>query len=215
MKRGDFVWGLILLIFIAFLLVPDSRAAFIAATEVHPYICGFFKYIILASMGDLLGARIINGYWSKTKGMIYKGIVWGTIGIMITLVFTVYSSGVTYAQEVGKLPFEGVTIANAFFISVVMNFTFGIFMFLYHKFTDLYIDMKVDRKGGKVTVTELVDHLDWHTLISFTILKTLPFFWVPAQTITYLIPGEYRVLFSAFLSIILGLLVSITKSKKS
>lgn len=88
MKRGDFLWGAALLIWILILVVPSTRTAFITVTDAHPYAGGFFKFAILASMGDLLGIRVLKGDWFIPKGLLYKGIVWGIIGVMVTLVFT-------------------------------------------------------------------------------------------------------------------------------
>lgn len=45
-------------------------------------------------------------------------------------------------------------------------------------------------------------------------LKTCPYFWIPAHTIVFLLPNQYRVLVSAFLSIALGLLLAIAKKGK-
>lgn len=197
------------------LVVPVTRIAFIIATDAHPYIGGFIKFSILASMGDMLGARIQSGYWSKPRGIFYKAAVWGFIGMMITLVFTVYMGGVAAAQHAGRLPFAGVTLAQAFFGSAIMNLTFAPAMFLFHKFTDLYIDTKYDKKGGKVTLKELSGKVDWYTMIGFTMLKTIPFFWIPAHTVVFLLPGQYRVLVSAFLSIALGLLLALKRKSKT
>ena len=48
------------------------------------------------------------------------------------------------------------------------------------------------------------------------ILKwTIPLFWIPAQTITFLLPEDYRVLFAAFLSIVLGVLLAIAALKSA
>jgi hypothetical protein len=213
-KKGDILWILALLPWIVILLIPSSREVFIATTDTHPYIGGFVKFAILATMGDMLGARILRGKWITPKGVMYKAVIWGIIGIMVTLIFAVFSTGVAGAQGSGKLPFKGVTLAHAFFVSTMMNATFGPMMMVFHRFTDMYIDTKCDRKGGKVTLKELIAKMDWNSLVEFTWLKTCPFFWIPAHTIVFLLPGEFRVLVSAFLSIALGLLMAIAKKGK-
>lgn len=114
----------------------------------------------------------------------------------------------------GRLPFKGSNLAEAFFGSAIMNVTFGPMMMAFHRFTDLFIDAKYEKKGGKVTLKELIEKNDWNSLVEFSWLKTCPFFWIPAHTIVFLIPGNYRVLASAFLSIALGLLLAIAKKGK-
>ncbi|MFT5873830.1 MAG: hypothetical protein ACI8WT_002782 [Clostridium sp.] len=215
MKKGDLLWAGVLLIWVLILLVPEAREVFIGATDSHPYIGGFIKFGILATMGDLLGVRILKGDWVIPKGIIYKVIVWGVIGLMITLVFTVYMGGVAVAQASAKLPFQGSVLAQAFFGSAIMNLTFGPMMMLFHRFTDMYISMKYEKNGGKVTMSEIIDKNDWHSLVEFSWIKTCPFFWIPAHTVVFMLPGQYRVIVSAFLSIALGTLLTIAKKGKS
>ena len=99
MKKGDFLWISILLLWIVILVIPASRVAFLNATDAYPYIGGFVKFAILATMGDLLGARVLKGEWIIPKGVLYKAVIWGIIGLMITLVFTVFMGGVAFAQR--------------------------------------------------------------------------------------------------------------------
>lgn len=213
MKKGDYIWGSALLAWILILAVPVSREAFKAFSGTHPYLAGFIKFSILATMGDFLGTRFIKGKYVVPNGVIYRGIVWGIIGMMVSLLFTVFMGGASVAQKAGLLPFEGVNLAQAFFGSAIMNLTFGPMMMVFHKFMDLFIDAKYERKG-KITLGSLVDKLDWHTLVEFSWTKTCILFWIPAHTIVFMLPSEYRVLVSAFLSIALGLLMAIAKKDK-
>ncbi len=213
MKLGDYLWGGLLLLWAAVLVLPTTREVFMAMTQAYPYISGFFKFFVLATMGDMLGARILHGQWQKTKGLIFKAIIWGIIGMMITLAFTLYSEGVLAAQDIGRLPFHGSKFGHAFLTSVMMNITFAPFMFLFHKFSDLYIDVKY-RGMKKVTINDLVKEVDFNMLIGFSMLKTIPFFWIPCHTLVFLMPPQYRVVASAFLSIALGLMMAIAKKSK-
>lgn len=213
MKKGDYLWGVVLLIWIFILVVPATRTIFMTVTEAHPYIGGFIKFAILATMGDLLGIRILRGEWSIPKGLFYRAVIWGIIGLMITLVFTVYMGGAAAAQASGKLPFKDSILAQAFFGSAIMNVTFGPMMMVFHRFSDMFIDAKHEKKG-KITLSELIAENDWNSLVEFSWLKTCPFFWIPAHTLVFLLPSEYRVLVSAFLSIALGALLAIAKKQK-
>lgn len=215
MKKGDLLWGVALLLWIFILVIPATRVMFIKFTDTYPYQGGFVKFAILASMGDLLGIRILKGEWDIPKGLFYKAAVWGIIGMMVTLMFTVYMGGTAAAQVSGRLPFKGSAIAQAFFGSTIMNVTFGPMMMVFHRFTDMYIDTRYERKGGSVSLKELIDKNDWNSLVEFTWLKTCPLFWIPAHTIVFLLPSQYRVLVSAFLSIALGLLLGLAKKEKS
>lgn len=215
MKKGDYLWILALMVWVVILIVPASRTAFISATDAHPYIGGFVKFSILATMGDLLGGRIVKGQWSKPKGLLYRALVWGIIGMMVTLVFTVYMGGTAAAQASARLPFKGSIFAQAFFGSAIMNLTFGPMMMVFHRFTELYIDAKYEKHAGKITMRAIIERNDWNSLVEFNWIKTCPFFWIPAHTIVFLLPGQYRVLVSAFLSIALGLLLAVAKKGKT
>lgn len=212
---GTILWGALLLVWVLVLSIPVSRTAFISFTEVHPYVGGFVKFAILATMGDVLGARILNGKWQMPQGFIYKAIVWGVLGMVITLVFTVFMAGAAGAQANGRLPFADSTFAHAFFGSMIMNLTFGPMMYVYHKFADLFIDMKIEQKLGKlkgaITLKAMVERIDWYGLVSFSWLTTCLFIWIPLHTAVFLLPAEYRVLASAFLSILLGALIAFSK----
>ena len=52
-------------------------------------------------------------------------------------------------------------------------------------------------------------------LWGFVFKKTLPFFWVPCHTITFVLPTELRVLFAAALGVVLGSILAIASPKTS
>lgn len=216
--KGNIIWSIMLLLWILMLSFGESRAVFLKITESHPYVGGFLKFSILATMGDLLGSKIINGYWKQQQGMIAKAFVWGVLGMMITLVFSIFVAGTAAAQVSGKLPFNGSVLALAFFASTAMNLTFGPMLYVYHKFADLYIDMVIEKRQGTladgITIAGMVEKIDWLSMVSFSWLKTCLFVWIPAHTMVFLMPEQFRVLASAFLSILLGIIVAITKKDK-
>jgi hypothetical protein len=208
-NSGDLIWLAILAVLAAFLIYPATNAVFVSQTGAHPYLMGFIKFFILASMGDWLGARIVAGQWSKPKGAIYRSIIWGIIGMGITLMFTIFNAGVIAAQKSALLPGGDYQIVIAFFTSLIMNFTFGVAFMGAHRFTDTYIDLFTN--GTKPTVDEVIKNMNLDNLIKFVFAKTLPFFWVPAHTIVFLLPPVYRVLAAAALGIALGGILSFAK----
>jgi hypothetical protein len=211
LRKFDFIFALILAFLVAFIVVPTTRESFIAFTSVHPYIGGFGKFVILASMGELLAIRITSGSWTKPVGFIYRALIWGFIGMVIAMVFTIYAGGVTAAMDKGLLPGQGSVLAFAFLTSLIMNLTFGVSLFLFHRMTDTYIDLRYKTPRRTVTFTQVIHTIDWQNFFTFVIGKTLPFFWIPAQTITFMLAPEYRVLMAAGLSLALGLLLSLAK----
>ncbi len=111
----------------------------------------------------------------------------------------------------------GAKILTAFFISAFMNAIFAPVMMGFHKLTDTYIDLSGGKIGNLsgVKLAEVVDTIDFQGLVGFVYFKTIPFFWIPAHTITFLMPPVYRVLMAAFLGIALGAILGFAKKKKT
>lgn len=216
MKLGDYVWLLALSILSAGLLVPSTHQVFISLTQEHPYLMGFLKFAILATMGELLVIRLLSGQWKKTTGMFPKAIVWGIVGLMVVLMFEIYLNGVAGAVR-KQLLYVGdgavTPVLTAFFISAIMNLTFGPVFMAAHRMTDLYIDRKSE--GGSADWAAIVANIDWQGFVKFVVAKTVPFFWIPAHTIVFLLPPEYRVLVAAYLSIALGAILAYARRRKS
>lgn len=211
MKKGDIVWTLVLAALIAILVVPTTHDVFMKFTTAHPYAGGFVKFSILATMGELLAIRIVAGGWIIPKGVIYRAAIWGFLGMAIVLIFDMFASGVMAALSKGLLPGKGSKFAFAFFTSAIMNVTFAPTMMAFHRITDTFIDSKYE--GSSTNIGDVVRKIDWAGFVSFVILKTVPIFWIPAHTITFLLPPEYRVLVAAMLSMALGLILAFAKKK--
>lgn len=212
-KKGDFLWGLGILAFVLFIIVPTTHEIFVSATASHPYMVGFLKFFILATMGELLAVRIVKGEWEKPRGLIWRAVIWGLLGSLLVAIFGIYATGVGTLVEKGLLPGKGMPIIVAFLISSFMNITFAPTMMMAHRITDTYIDLKY-AGNNKVTLKDIAEEIDWNGFISFVLFKTVPIFWIPAHTITFMLPAEYRVLAAAMLSIALGAILAFAKKKK-
>ncbi len=152
MKRnliGDLAWLFSLLVITAFLILPQTHRVFIQLTGNHPYLMGFIKFAILATMGELLALRLAKKAWIKPVGLIFKIVVWGLIGVLITFMFPFYSAGVSaMTTQLNISPGNQLlSIAlSAFLTSVIMNLTFGIVFMAMHRMSDTYIEMRFNHK---------------------------------------------------------------------
>jgi hypothetical protein len=206
---GDALWGLALLIITALLLIPQTQEVFTHLTNSFPYLMGFIKFAILATIGELLALRLANGAWMRPDGMVYKILVWGLIGVLITYMFAFYSKGSSAMMEQARISPEDSflsTVFTAFLTSVIMNLTFGIVFMAMHRMSDTYIEMRINHK--KPSLKELIEAIDWDAFFTFVVFKTIPFFWIPAHTVTFTLPSQYRVVVAAYLSIILGVILA-------
>lgn len=55
--------------------------------------------------------------------------------------------------------------------------------------------------------------INWRVQWDFVFKKTIPLFWIPAQTLNFLLPAEFRILVAAIYSIILGVIPAIAAHK--
>lgn len=214
LKKGDILWALALILFVFIMLSPLTGDKFIKFTKEHAYIGGFIKFFVLATMGELLAIRITTSNWKMPCGIVYRAVVWGFLGMAITLFFSIFQNGVQAVMTSGLLLKSNSRLISAFFTSAATNMTFGPVMMAFHRVTDTYIDMKYENKGRKVSLSEIIERIDWKGFVSFVVLKTIPLFWIPAHTLTFWLPSEYRIMAAAMLSIALGAILAFAKKRK-
>lgn len=215
MKKGTIqtiLWILMIALCVAILVIPASREVFLAATKAHPYWMGFVKFAVLATMGELLAIRITTGSWGAPKGMYWRSLIWGLIGMLVTLIFQIFSGGISFAMAGGYLLGGDNTFLFAFFVGSIMNLTFAPTFMAAHRFTDTWLDLHYEGKKN-IRLLDVTNRIDWNSFVSFVVMKTIPFFWIPAHTITFMLAPEYRVVAAAFLSIALGGILSFAKKK--
>ena len=221
MKKTDVIWLLILISLSMIVVIPQSREIFEQSTTAHPYLMGFIKTSILASLGERLVHRMKTGSYFGDSGIFLKFILWGFLGMVFVLMFKLFSQGVLSAQQANLLPSINNTsffasLLTAFMISFLMNIFFAPSFMLFHRVTDTYIELGHANlnKMIHIPLSEVIDYIGFPHFFRFILLKTIPFFWIPAHTITFLLPENYRVLMAAYLSVVLGFLLSISKNKQ-
>ncbi len=203
-KKNDKLISLLVFVLTVILVFIVTRTFFLDFATDFPLIGGFIKFFFLASIGDFIGVRLKTKSWKIPKNIFLKAMVWGFIGVVIVLMFTVFSTGVLQLQEKDILPFEGSTFAFALFTSVFMNVIFAPTMMAFHRVSDTLLD-------GVKSIDKAIKQIDWVQFFRVVILRSIPLFWIPAHTITFLLPAEYRVIFAAVLGIFLGLILRVFK----
>lgn len=205
---------IVLAAFALILIIPASREVFKTLSDEHPYIMGFIKFALLATVGEVLALTIRRRIPSMPYYIGWRMLIWGLIGVAITFMMKTYSMGVAGLMEAGLLPGRGQGFWNkllkAFYTAAVMNLTFGPTFMATHKCTDKYLELRHDgvKKPG---LKGVVNGVDWHGFVSFTLFKTIPLFWIPAHTLTFMLPEAYQVMMAAALSIALGIILSLKK----
>lgn len=199
--------------FIIMLVVPKLNEQFKKWSTEIPYIMGFIKFSLLATAGELIAVAISKKQFDLPVKIVWRFIIWGFIGIWITFMMKVNSYAVNSLMAQGLLPGGNSRFLSALYTSTIMNTTFGPTFMAVHKITDKILDLKANKE--KVTLNSVIKGIDWTSFWGFTILKTVPFFWIPAHTVTFMLPSEYQVVMAATLSIALGIILSLGNRNKN
>lgn len=187
----------------------------------------FTKFAVLSTLGEMLGARISRGrYCPPGFGVVPKMIVWGILGMGINMAMIIFSNGVPAFLEYMGYGSAGADFAGnltwgkvlvAFCVSVAMNSIFAPVFMTLHKITDIHIS---DNGGSlkalarPIPMAKVFSRIDWNAQWGFVFKKTIPFFWFPAHTVTFLLPQSARPLFAALLGVVLGVLLAVAGRKK-
>lgn len=210
-------------IFSPFFWSENVLDAYKAFNHSHPMIMSFIKFAVLATLGEVIGLRIKTGNFSEPGfGILPRFLVWGFIGLTIKLAFMIFYTGTPLflektlgmegAREYLTGPFSINKVAVAFAVSVAMNFMYAPVMMTFHKITDTHIS----NNGGTVRglfrplpLRKIFRELNWDVQYNFVFKKTIPIFWIPAHTVTFILPVDWQVLFAALLSIMLGVFLAV------
>ena len=227
MTKKDLLFILfVLALFLPFALSADLYDWYKNFNREHAYIMAFIKFAILATTGEVLGLRIKTGNYSEPGfGVFPRAVVWGVLGIWIAIAMKVFSTGMppvveylgvdgAVAAMVGAFTWQ--KLIGAFAISLMMNATFAPVFMTIHKITDTHILSNKGKMSALITPLpfgKLLASLNWEVQWGFVFKKTIPFFWIPAHTITFLLPIDLQVLFAALLGVMLGVLMSVAAVK--
>lgn len=222
-----FLAGLTALL-LPFILVQDVYDAYYNFNQEQGLLMSFIKFSILATLGEVIGLRIKTGnYHQKGFGILPRAIVWGFLGMTIYMAFAIFASGTPSLLEKLGMKDAGALLAAdlswgkvvvAFSISTALNLFYAPVMMTFHKITDIHIVDTGGTLGGFFThipFVRIFRKINWDVQWNFVFKRTIPLFWIPAQTITFLLPEEFRVLFAAFLGIVLGVLLAIAALQRN
>ncbi|MBR2377035.1 MAG: Mpv17/PMP22 family protein [Clostridia bacterium] len=201
-----------ILLFVLVLIIPITREKFEYLSSNYPYIMGFIKFALLATAGELIASYIISVNKTVPVKIVWRFIIWGLIGVWISFMMKVFSTAATNMMTSGTLPGGDNNFLRALYTSVLMNTSFGPTFMAVHKMTDKILELSA--KKEKITMVNVVTGIDWNAFFGFTILKTVPLFWIPAHTVTFLLPPQYQVMMAAALSVALGVFLSLNSRKK-
>lgn len=223
MKKNDVIFICCLAAAIApFLLIDSVMPFYVEALHSHKIAMSFLQFALLATLGESIALRITQGVYNRPGfGLLPRALVWGCLGVVIKMAFTIFAVGTpefvgqyVYAlpDKVMAGPCSAPKLIAAFSISVTMNLLFAPVFMTFHKITDIHILKTGGTLKGlfqPIDFARILKELDWSVMWGFVFKKTLPLFWIPAHTITFLLQPSYQILFAAMLGIVLGVLLGV------
>lgn len=174
---------------------------YISIVQKCPIFSAMVQFAILGTLGDCVAKWIQNKkiFWPfGLKESIWKPIEWAFLAILIKAAFVGFNGFIDSLISYGLLPHhfshQG-SFLRAFGISVSMNVQFGVLLVLLHRILD-YLPF------GKTKWTNI--HKGLYSLL---------WFWIPAHTVTFMLPKDFQIGLAAFWSVMLGLILGLFNRK--
>ncbi len=223
MKRTDIIFTFVFVgLFVPFFLSDKLYEFFVWFSTDWAFTASFIKFAILATMGEMLGSRIRSGiYLPAGFALVYRAVVWGFLGMTVKAAFMIFGGGVPLiASHFGMEnpsavmagPLTGARVLLAFAISTFLNLFYAPVLMVTHRVSDLHIAAAGGDRRKLLTVpdvTRLLASIDWNSMWGIVLKKSIPLFWIPAQTINFLLPEEFRMLVAALYSTVLGVILAL------
>ncbi|MCF8068860.1 MAG: hypothetical protein K9L30_09770 [Desulfobacterales bacterium] len=164
---------------------------YIEIVETNPIITAMIQFAILGTLGDIISKWIIKKKFFLPFGvkvLMLKMTEWALLSIFVKYAFVGFHGFIDSLVVHNLLP-DMNTAGYAFSVSVSMNLLFGPFLVVMHRFLENTI------AGAK----------NWERIDKA--LLSLVWFWIPAHTITFMLPKPFQIGIAALLSIVLGLIL--------
>lgn len=164
---------------------------YLTLVKAHPITTAMAQFAVLGTMGEVLskwlGARRIFSPFGL-RGTLLRALGWSALAVCIKYAFTGFVAFVDGLAGHGLLPQLG-AFGKAFAVSLSMNLQFGPFLVIAHRLIDNAIDGRPN----------------WANLDKGFL--SLLWFWVPAHTVTFMLPADLRIGLAALWSLALGLIL--------
>ena len=165
-----------------------------------PIITAMVQFAILGTLGDIISKwiikrKIFNPY-NNLLTILMKMMEWAFLAVCIKYAFIGFHGFIDALVEHSFLP-ELNRYFRSFAISTSMNLQFGPFLVIMHRL----LDNAVARENN------------WHNLHKG--MLSLLWFWIPAHTITFILPKPFQIGLAAVWSVVLGIILGFYNRKKT
>jgi len=157
------------------------------------------QFAILGTLGEIISKWVVQKsfkYPFSALMTLWKMLVWAVLAVGIKYAFKGFTGFVETLIHSGLWPaLEPGSFGYAFSISAMMNLQFGLFLVIMHRVLD-----NIPEK-----------HKNWHNLHKS--MYSLLWFWIPAHTVTFMMPDALRIGLAAVWSLALGLILGFYNRK--
>ncbi len=166
----------------------------------YPLLSAAVQFAVLGTLGEIISFSIQQRRWGLPCSglqLLAKMVGWALLGIIIKYGFTGMRGFTRALLDHHLLPAVfGQGLGWALAVSVLTNIFFGPQMMAFHRLEDNLI---LGQKGFQGI------NRAWATLI---------WFWIPAHTITFLMPVEVQIGLAAGWSLVLGIIMGLTRPRQ-
>ncbi|MGE5707907.1 MAG: hypothetical protein ACM3YO_06215 [Bacteroidota bacterium] len=183
--------------------------AYVHLLKAHPLGMAALQFMLLGTLGDWLAAKLRGGRMGGMEGLC-KLPTWAILGITVKYAFLGGTGATGSLLEHGFLPGLG-AFGFAFYKSLIVNTFYGPFMMIGHRLSDDYLARQGFRPGPilrdlpKARLWPGLASIHWDSMRRS--LSMIPIFWVPAHTLTFLLPEYLQVTMAAVWAIALGVML--------
>ena len=164
---------------------------YIVLVTAHPIYTAMLQFAVLGTLGDIASKLLVERRFFMPFGPLtafFKMLEWALLAVCIKYAFVGFNGFVDGLAAHGLLPQPG-RFGRAFAISAAMNLQFGPFLVIAHRL----LDNAIARKSNWSNIDKGLLSLLW--------------FWIPAHTVTFILPKPFQIGLAALWSVVLGLIL--------
>jgi hypothetical protein len=171
---------------------------YIALVTEYPLSTAMVQFALLGTLGDIISKWIIQRKIFFPFGLnivLLKMLEWAFLAICIKYAFVGFQGFVDSLVQHNLLPDLGI-LGRSFAVSTSMNLQFGPFLVIMHRLLD----------------NAIAREKNWNNLDKG--MLSLLWFWIPAHTITFILPRPFQIGLAAVWSVVLGVILGFYNRKK-
>jgi hypothetical protein len=172
---------------------------YIQFVKTYPILSAIIQFALLGTAGEIISKIIISGRIHSPfnlKMIIKKILIWAFLAVCIKYAFIGYQGFTDSLILHNYLPEPGL-LSRAFIVSVLMNLQFGLFLVLMHRILD---NLAAGVKNNWNNIDKSILSLIW--------------FWIPAHTVTFILPRDFQIGLAALWSLALGIILGFYNKPK-